>query len=608
MLFSLLLFAPLTLAIWPEPVKYAHGDSYTFLADEFTITTTDSYPSHHRMYVNSFSNYLQSHWYSRIRNGNQTDRFHEEHILAEAIARTEKTIKTSKFVPWKFHSRYVDWEPVPPNGTKLFNVQIQQKAAPAPFSARSFFEGDESYSINIDLTGTAIIVSNDTIGTIRALQTFEQLSYTHSSGCHYVPYTPLQISDYPRWRHRGLNLDISRNVFDPADVKRTIDAMATTKMSRLHVHATDAQSWPIDVPSLPGLAEKGAYMPSLVWSVQDLQDVQIYGIKRGISVFIEIDMPGHTGSIWNSRPELVTAFNKLDWSTFAAEPPSGQLKLNSSKVYDFLETLFDDLLPRVSPWTTNFHNGGDEVNAQAFLLDETVRSNQTSVLQPLVQKLMSYVTGRVSSAGLNPIVWEEMVVDWNITLPTATNCTGNSTCRDTIIQVWREAKNLQAVLAKGYRALFGDYNNWYLDCGNGQWLTPYPSGVSPPGVPYNTSGGVATVIKDPFLDYCSPVKNWKHVYTYDPLVNITTDVQYLIEGGDTHMWAEQVDPVNLDGRVWPRAAAAAEVLWAGPRNSSQIDEASYRLAEWRERAVIDHGIASGMVQMTWCLMEGGCQL
>lgn len=37
-----------------------------------------------------------------------------------------------------------------------------------------------------------------------------------------------------------------------------------------------------------------------------------------------------------------------------------------------------------------------------------------------------------------------------------------------------------------------------------------------------------------------------------------------------------------------------------------IDEAETRLAEWRERMVIDHKVHAGPVGMTWCLMEGGC--
>ena len=73
------------------------------------------------------------------------------------------------------------------------------------------------------------------------------------------------------------------------------------------------------------------------------------------------------------------------------------------------------------------------------------------------------------------------------------------------------------------------------------------------------------------------------------------------------MWSEQTDPVNLDDNVWPRAAAAAEVLWSGAkdaegRNRSQV-EASPRLGEWRER-MVQRGIQAGPVQMVFCTQNG----
>ncbi|KAL9113549.1 MAG: hypothetical protein Q9227_002287 [Pyrenula ochraceoflavens] len=405
--------------------------------------------------------------------------------------------------------------------------------------------------------------------------------------------------------HRGLNLDISRNVFSPQDVMRTIDAMTTAKMNRLHLHATDAQSWPLVIPSLPTLSEKGAYQSYLAWTPENLVEVQSYGINRGINVFIEIDMPGHTASIANAFPNLITAFNETDWQTFAAEPPSGELKLNSPDVYSFLQTLFNDLLPRVSPYTTYFHTGGDEVNVNAYLLDETVNSNDSSVLQPLLQKFVSNAQSQARVAGLQPISWEEMILDWNLTLPNAANSSNNL---DTIVQVWQDSSHLQSVVEKGYRTLFGDYNEWYLDCGTGGFINPYPSGVSPPGVPYGTDGGVPTVITTPYQDYCSPMKTWRQIYTYNPLANITEDLQYLIEGGEVHMWTEKVDPSNMDSVIWPRAASAAEVLWSGPQAPSGLVDATTRLAQWRERVVLDHDVRSGMVQEAWCLMEGGCEL
>ncbi|KKY25359.1 putative beta-hexosaminidase subunit beta [Phaeomoniella chlamydospora] len=603
-----------TLAVWPNPSESTYGDTVLWLSSDFNIVQAGSASGESK-----FSKYVKIlEWLGRpgsqryLHRRNQTE-FSEAEILSAAIQRTESTISGTKFVPWKFHSRNATWEPQQNSSSpSISTITIYQDNSTTSNSAKDFFSGNETYILDITVDGKVSISSKSALGTIRGLQTLEQLFYAHSSGGVYTPYAPVSITDSPKWTHRGVNLDICRNVFGPDDVKRTLDAMATAKFSRLHVHATDAQSWPIVIPSLPTLSSKGAYQPSLVWTSEDLASVQQYGLERGISVFIEIDMPGHTASIAHAFPNLIAAFNELDWNTFAAEPPSGQLKLNSSDVDTFIDTLLSDLLPRVSPYTTNFHTGGDELNQQVHLLDETVRSNSSDVIQPLLQKFVSRAHSQVRSAGLQPISWEEMVLDWNLTLTPYTSVANNSSNAsdlDTIIQVWQSSSNLLSVLSLGYRALFGDYSQWYLDCGYGQWLNPYPSGYSPPGIPVNSSGGTATQIVDPFTDYCSPLKNWRHIYVYDPLDNITSDLQPLIHGGEVHLWSEQVDSVSLDGKLWPRAAAAAEVLWSGPRNSSQIAEASGRLGRWRERAVLDHGIASATVTMNICLMgETNCEL
>ncbi len=58
--------------------------------------------------------------------------------------------------------------------------------------------------------------------------------------------------------------------------------------------------------------------------------------------------------------------------------------------------------------------------------------------------------------------------------------------------------------------------------------------------------------------------------------------------------------------LWPRVAAAAEVLWRG---KGEVGEgATRRLAEMRERLVA-RGVRAGMVQMEWGLRnEGTCIL
>jgi N-acetyl-beta-hexosaminidase len=93
------------------------------------------------------------------------------------------------------------------------------------------------------------------------------------------------------------------------------------------------------------------------------------------------------------------------------------------------------------------------------------------------------------------------------------------------------------------------------------------------------------------------------MYSYDPTAGLTDAQKALVLGGEVHIWSEQTDPVNLDGMVWPRASAAAEVMWSGRQdalgnNRTQLD-ASPRLAEMRERLVA-RGIRSGPVQMVFC--------
>ncbi|KAK5094586.1 Glucosamine-6-phosphate isomerase (Glucosamine-6-phosphate deaminase) (GNPDA) (GlcN6P deaminase) [Lithohypha guttulata] len=175
--------------------------------------------------------------------------------------------------------------------------------------------------------------------------------------------------------------------------------MAFTKMNFFHWHITDAQSWPLEIPALPELSAKGAYTPDQVYSPEELAAVMQYGNNLGIETAIEIDMPGHTSSIWFSHPELITAFNAQPYSTYCAEPPCGSLKLNHSAVYSFLDTMFSDLFPRISEYSSYFDSGGDEVNVNAYLLDDTVKSNDTAILQPLMQTFIDHVHGKIRAAG-----------------------------------------------------------------------------------------------------------------------------------------------------------------------------------------------------------------
>ncbi|OTA36020.1 hypothetical protein BTJ68_03570 [Hortaea werneckii EXF-2000] len=471
------------------------------------------------------------------------------------------------------------------DSTYLKSITLQQNASdPTGIAKPTTGSVDESYTVDISTNGEVTITAGSSIGLSYGLTTFTQLFYKCSKGEGvYTTLAPVHIADSPMFPWRGLNIDTSRTFKPMQEMYAMIDSMAFNKMNRLHWHVTDAQAWPLEISSMPELADEGAYTSFQKYSAEDVKALQEYGALVGVEVVMEIDNPGHTSSIAFSHPDLIAAFNvQPDWNTYAAEPPSGTLKLNSTAVYDFLEKLFDDLLPRLKPLTSYFHLGGDEVNMNAYNLDNTVESNLSSVLQPLMQKYMDRNMDQIESAGFTPLVWEEMLLDWNLTLP-----------ENTIVQSWQSDEALAEIVSKGYRGLAGNYNYWYLDCGKGQWLNFYQ--------------GESSQQYWPYLDYCDPFKNWRLMYSYDPLNGIPENATHLVLGGETHIWSEQTDAVNLEYMVWPRACAAAEVLWSGAKDASGQNRsqttAAPRLSEMRERLVA-RGVHADAIQMPFCVMNG----
>ena len=502
-----------------------------------------------------------------------------ETLLKSAFQRVKGAILTDGFVPYKLYARNACFEPhINPDRRLIERVHMQlytcdtQREEPRVSS--------EAYNLRVTDSGQVFIdiVSNE--GGLLALHTFSQLFYTHSKqeADVYLRIAPLNIKDSPVFKHRGLNLDVARNRIAPDDVNRTLRAMSMVRLNRLHLHASDAQSWPLDIPALPDLALKGAYDKDQIWSVADLKKVQAYGAERGIQVYLEIDMPGHTASIHHAYPHLVVAYDKQPWEEYAAEPPAGQLKLNSPDVPSFITKLLSDLLSRVTPYSKLFHVGGDEFNTMVYALEEGLETSDKEVLRPLLQKFFDHIFSITEAQSVTVVVWEELVLDWDLNIPNSA-----------IIQMWRPDTDLASLMSKGHNVLFGSASHWYLDSGYGGWVEPDPATSEPR-------------MKPPYLDWNGPYKNWRYMLSYDPLKNIPEHQRHLVMGGEAHLWGELTDAVNLDHMLWPRLAAAAEVLWRG--NGEVCEESTRRLAELRERMVC-RGIGAAMVQMEWCLRNPG---
>lgn len=311
-------------------------------------------------------------------------------------------------------------------------------------------EVDESYSPKVTTDGKASLNAISSTGVLHGLESFVQLFFKHSSGTTwYTPYAPVSIEDEPKFPHRGVLMDVGRMWFDLEDIKRTIDAMAWNKMNRLHLHITDSQSWPLEIPKLPELAKKGSYGKGRTYSPEDLSSIYEYGVHRGVEVILEIDMPSHIGVVDLAYDDLIVAYNEQPYQYYCAEPPCGAFRMNDTKVYDFLDDLFEDLLPRVAPYSAYFHHGGDEMNANDSMLDHGIKSNSTKILKPLLQEFLDHVQNHITNADLTPMVWEEMVTEWDMKL-----------AKGTVVQSWLGGTVVKDLAEKGHEVIDSNYNFW----------------------------------------------------------------------------------------------------------------------------------------------------
>lgn len=76
-----------------------------------------------------------------------------------------------------------------------------------------------------------------------------------------------------------------------------------------------------------------------------------------------------------------------------------------------------------------------------------------------------------------------------------------------------------------------------------------------------------------------------------------------ILGGEAALWSEQSGPTVLDSRLWPRAAAAAEIYWSGSYDKKgtrrTVKTVSERFYDWVYR-LQDRGIGAAPVQPKYC--------
>ena len=364
---------------------------------------------------------------------------------------------------------------------------------------------DESYILDVS-TASARLRASTPLGTMHGLQTLLQLVDV-SPGGFAAPVVTIQ--DRPRFPWRGLMIDSARH-FLPLDViRRNIDGMEAVKMNVFHWHLSENQGFRVESKKFPKLHEFGS--DALYYTQDEIRDLIAYARDRGIRVVPEFDMPGHSTAWFVGHPELASGKGPYEierrWGIF--EPA---MDPTNERVYKFLDELIGEMA-KVFP-DHYFHIGGDEVNGrewdanpkiQAFMKVHGLKNNEA---------LQAYFSGRVQKLvtkhGKAVVGWDEVLVA--------------GVPRDVVIQSWRGQASLARAAKQGYRGILS--NGYYLDLG---WPAARHYAVDP------MSGDAA---------------------------NLSAEEKQRILGGESCMWAEYVNPENVDSRIWPRNAAIAERLWS----------------------------------------------
>ncbi|KAK7243657.1 hypothetical protein RIF29_38465 [Crotalaria pallida] len=541
--------------VWPKPRNFTWLQPHqaTLLSPSFTITTATNH--------------------------------HNKHLSA-AITRYLHLIKTEHHSPLVTPSVNLS-NTLPP--LHSLTISITNPAAPLHHGA------DESYTLAIPYTSSvphAMLQAETAWGAMRGLETFSQLVWGHPS---HVPIN-VHVWDAPLYAHRGVMLDTSRNYYPVKDILRTIEAMSMNKVNVFHWHVTDSQSFPIVLPSEPCLADKGAYGPDMVYSIEDVKKVVEFGLDHGVRALPEIDSPGHTGSWALAYPEIVTCANMFwesEWPVMlAAEPGTGHLNPLNPKTYQVLKNVIRDvttLFPE--PF---YHSGADEVIPGCWQTDPTIQKylSNGGTLSQLLETFVNETLPYILSLNRTVVYWEDVLLSGTVHVPSTI-----LPKEHVILQTWNNGhNNTKRIVSSGYRAIVSSADFYYLDCGHGDFVgnnSVYDNQTSSD----SNNGG----------SWCGPFKTWQTIYNYDIAYGLSDEEAKLVLGGEVALWSEQADATVVDARLWPRTSAMAETLWSGNRNERGVKryaEATDRLNEWRSR-MVSRGIGAEPIQPLWCVRNPG---
>ena len=377
----------------------------------------------------------------------------------------------------------------------------------------------------------------------------------------------VQIEDQPRFKWRGLLLDVARHFFTKEEVKQLLDAMASQKINTLHWHLTDDQGWRIEIKKYPQLTQIGAWRKDAGFGLDpkasttygpdgryggyytqaDIREIVAYAGARHITIVPEIEMPGHASAALSAFPELSCTGGPYT-PNVAGGVFAGVYCAGKDQTFEFLQNVLGEVIALFPG--KDIHIGGDEVpkenwqkcaRCQARIKQEGLK-NEHELQSYFIRRIEKYI----NSQGRNLIGWSEI--------------REGGLAQNAVVMDWIGGA-VEAASA-GHDVIMTPTGFCYLDY---YQLTNHAT--EPKAI-----GGYLPLSK---------------VYSFEPIpANLDPQYRPHILGGQGNLWSEYIPNFkHAEYMIFPRLCAIAEVTWS-PQSARNWEDFTRRLETQFQR--FDH--------------------
>ena len=427
----------------------------------------------------------------------------------------------------------------------------------------------------LEVTPEKIIArASDRAGSFYAVQTLLQLLppsiYGSPTGFESWEIPVVSIKDYPRFKYRGMMLDVSRTFFEKEVLYKYIDWLAYHKMNAFHWHLADDNGWRIEIKKYPFLTQKGAWrgpdevIPATFgsgnkryggyYTQEEVKDLIAYAAQRNIEIIPEIDLPGHSNAAIGSYPGIACDIENQYQSV---QGETGNVWcVGNEENYKMLDGIFKELA-ELFPGKY-IHIGGDEVNMQGWKECEKCRALMKREGMKEEKELLGYFVGRIEKIlakyGKCVAGWDDILDRENLE-PTSR------------VYAWRSIEKGIEAVTKGQPTVMQVASYYYLDMNQ----SPMERG-------HNWAGIVPL----------------KRVYDLDPEEGIDSAVirKNPVLGIQVGLFTELLNkpPRFIEYQTFPRICAASEAGWTAQKTRNW-DDFYYRLTKTHFNRLYEMGIA-----------------